>query len=157
MSSEHKCEKPASITALEIGSRRLLRTVAGMTNEVIVRVRQPVEVSEGAFKDNYACRFEIEGLPEGVSQDAIGVDSLQALLCALGGLYHALRPFQRELTQYGDEPDGEIHLPFMTYGFDLDGQRRLEKAVEREMRAIMDEKLATKREKRNAQASGNNS
>jgi hypothetical protein len=134
--------EPQGMDPIEVCSRRLKRIVAGTTNDVIVRVRQPVEIHEGAFKDHFACRFEIEGLPEAISEDAIGVDSTQALLSALGGIYHALRPFQKELTWHGDEANGHIHFPFMVFGFDLDGQRRLEKAVERESRAIIDERAA---------------
>jgi hypothetical protein len=132
----------------EIGSRRLKRVVGDVTNDVTVRILQPVEISEGAFRGNYACRYEIEGLPEPVSQDAIGVDSMQALLGSMRLVYDSLRPFQKELTQYGDKADGEIGLPFMTHERDLSSLRRLESAAEREMFAMSDEKAAARREKR---------
>ena len=122
-----------------ICERRLKRMMDGSSSDVVARVWQPLQITDGAFAGEYACKYEIEGLPELYSGDAIGIDTMQALISALMGIYSGLRPFQKELTQYADADDGEIGMPVVTYGSDFDGHRRLEAAVEREHRAITDD------------------
>jgi hypothetical protein len=66
------------------------------TRDLTVRVWRPVPDSERP-DDSFSCRFEISGLPNPIEGNAAGVDSMQALICALQGVHFHLSPLGRSV------------------------------------------------------------
>ena len=56
--------------------------------------------------DLFRCDFDIVGFPDAINGSAAGVDSMQALACALMGVHNQLRRFEGSIT-FLDAPYGE--------------------------------------------------
>jgi len=83
-----------------IAKRELAYSVRGSGERLtlVIRIFEPFEVKEGtvSFKIDYGvagCRWEIDGLPEELSDTVYGADSLQALQLAsdVDGILQSLR------------------------------------------------------------------
>lgn len=63
--------------------------------------------------DEWECMYEVTGLPEAIQESAHGLDSLQALLCAIQALSRDLETFRKDLKWFdagdlGDSPHSWI-------------------------------------------------
>ena len=88
-----------------ICARSYEHTLGGERREIVVRIWRPVPRDDS--QEYFECRFEIEGLPEPVGANAAGVDSMQALVCAMQGVHFKLRSLGKSLT-FMDAPYEEF-------------------------------------------------
>lgn len=88
-----------------IATRTLRQTSS--TRIVQVQIGKPEQHKN---KKEWACEFQIVGLGEDRIRSARGVDSLQALILALEGIWHSLERSGRSLTWIGGE-EGDHGVP----------------------------------------------
>lgn len=81
--------------------------------DVTIRVWQPVPDQEQP-DDLFWCRFEVTGLPETIGGNAAGIDTMQALICAMRGIRNKLQPFAMRLVFLDGpyEDSAPRHWPF---------------------------------------------
>jgi hypothetical protein len=89
--------------------RRSLEYISGSgKTDVTIQIWQPVPDLQ--HPEDFCCRFEVTGLPEEIAGNAVGVDTMQALACALQGVRMKLQSFAGQLVFLGSpyEEFGEI-------------------------------------------------
>jgi hypothetical protein len=87
---------------------------------VTIQVWRPVPDPQHP-DDLFWCRFEVVGLPERIEGNAAGIDTMQALVCALKGIRMKLRPFAAQLL-FLDSPYED--LDEISIGWIDPGRRR---------------------------------
>jgi hypothetical protein len=114
---------------------------------LIVKLFAPEPVGE-----MWRCRFEVAGAA--VRRDeALGIDSLQALQMAFEGVRLLVRSTGLKLRWCG-EP-GHLGLPMsVTIAWGLTIQRSLERTLRREERRLVDEAIKKKRARQNRRKPG---
>ena len=115
----------------DVAARRLFSRAGG--GRVIATVYVPVAVSE----DEWSCMFDILGLPDPVRSEGRGVDSLQALTVAIGGMRLLLSRSGESLT-WDEQESGDYGIPrYIPRGFGLEIEAHLVAAVEKELALLV--------------------
>ncbi|HUN57547.1 MAG TPA: hypothetical protein VMU41_05495 [Candidatus Binataceae bacterium] len=109
-----------------IASRLLVdKKASGL--HVTIKIGEPRQFAS----DDWLCPFSIEGIVESGVRFNGGVDALQSLILAIGGVRYYLEQTGRELTWLGDA--GGTHLPLQVptdYGKAF--EKKIQKLIDRE-------------------------
>jgi hypothetical protein len=109
---------------------RYLKYVSDAGNaDVTIRVWQPIP-DQTHPEDLFSCRFEVTGLPEKIAGNAVGIDAMQALICAFQGISTNLRPFAAQLN-FLESPYEEF-APILIGEIDPGRRRRVVEILEEE-------------------------
>jgi hypothetical protein len=117
-------------------AERRLTVVDDPSRSVLATIGQPVEVQPG----EWACPFTISGLPEPLSDRALGIDGVSALLNTLQAIRHVLDEAGVPVSWEGGEP-GDTGFPkLIHYAFGFAFSQRMEKNIEDEIEKAVEEK-----------------
>jgi hypothetical protein len=122
-----------------IAVRRLTWNDGDAAHDVLVRIWQPV-----LGEHDFVCDFAIDGLPEPVRTHAGGIDALQALINALAGIRHYLKPYRDAFSWL--DVRGWHGVPMSLHAIDEPAdERSIEELVESESNRLLERRSAPKK------------